>query len=347
MKAQASAIASTANPTLELGLQYRLRRRAEAGGGMGELEAIALRLGMVQGTLKPRFRQPQLVVFAADHGLAVEGLEAPGARTTAEQISHLLADRLPLAVLARANGLELKVLDCGVSQAVAPHPRLICNKVAHGSRSARLGPALSADQAQAALRIGMDLADSLPGNALLCAGLGAGGLESAAMVIAHLGGLDVRPLVTSGPGMNQDQLARLMVLLHTALDRHRALSNPIDVLAALGGFDIAAMVGAILVASSRRHLVVVDGMPAYAARLVATRIAPDVRPYCICCHSHAHQGLQQVRALLESGPMLELGLDSIDGTGAALAWPLIASAAALLSDVVHGDGQAAQAAAPL
>ena len=156
----------------------------------------------------------------------------------------------------------------------------------------------------------------LPGNALLCAGMGAGGLECAAMVIAHLFALDVRALVTSGPGMKQDHLSRLMVLLHTAMDRHRLLSNPIDVLAALGGHDIAAMVGAILVASSRRHLVVVDGMPAYAAMLLATRIAPEVQAYCICCHSHGHQGLQQARALLDCGPMLEL----VPGDALARLW---------------------------
>lgn len=337
MNVQTSPIASTANPMLELGLQHNLRRRAEAAGSLGELEALALRLGMIQGTLKPRFQSPQLVVFAADHGLAVENVVAGQEQSTAECVERLLNTRLPLAVFARLQQIDLTVVDCGIAQAMPTHPHLHARKVAHGSRSARLGAAMSVEQAHAGIRAGMEVADGLPGNVLLCAGLGAGGLESAALVMSRLTGTDVRELVTSGSGMNHDQLARLMVVLHTALDRHQHLSQPIDVLAALGGHDMAAMVGAILVAASRRHLIVLDGMPAYAAYLVATQLVPEVKAYGICCHSHGHQGLQRARGLLEASPMLELGLDCIDGTGAVLAWPLFESAAALLSEVADSD----------
>jgi nicotinate-nucleotide--dimethylbenzimidazole phosphoribosyltransferase len=343
---QNSPISSTANPMLELGLQHNLRRRAEVAGSLGELEALALRLGMIQGTLKPRFDAPQLIVFAADHGLAVEGVVSEHGQSTASAAQDLLAGRLPLAVFARIQQIGLTVVDCGIAEAMPVHPRLQARKIAHGSRSSRLGPAMSAEQAHAGIRAGMEVADSLPGNALLCAGLGAGGLESAALVIARLTGTDVRELVTSGTTMRQDQLARLMVVLHTALDRHQQHSQPIEVLAALGGHDIAAMVGAILVAASRRRLVVLDGLPAYAALLVASQLVPEVKAYGICCHSHAHAGLQRARQLLDASPMLELGLDSIDGTGAVLAWPLIESAAALLSEVGESPRVEASPGAP-
>lgn len=337
MTVHRSPIPSTANPMLELGLQFKLRRRAEVAGSLGELVAIALRLGMVQGTLKPSFHSPQLVVFAADHGLAVEGVVAQQGQSTADSVAKLLSARLPLAVFARLHGIALSVVDCGVAETVAAHPRLHARKIAHGSRSARIGAAMSAEQVHAGIRAGMEIADGLPGNVLMCAGLGAGGLESAALVLSRLTGADVRDLVTSGTSMNQGQLARLMVVLHTALDRHQHLSNPIEVLAALGGHDMAAMVGAILVATSRRHLVVLDGMPACAAFLVAAQVAPEVKAYGVFCHSHNHDGLQRAHALLEAAPMLELGLESIDGTGAALAWPLLQSAAALLTDVAEGE----------
>lgn len=318
---------------LELGLQHNLRRRAEVAGGLGELEALALRLGMIQGSLKPRFHAPQLLLFAADHGLAVEGVVSDPGPPTAERARRLLAGHWPLAVFARLQQIELHVVDCGIAQAMAPHARLHGCKVAHGSRSSRLGAAMSLEQAHAGIRAGMDLAANLPGNVRLCAGLGVGGLESAALVIAQLTGTDVRELVTAGEGMHQDQLARLMIVLHTALDRHQRCHQAVEVLAALGGHDMAAMVGCILVAASQRHLIVLDGMPAYAAYLVATRLVPEVKDYGICCHSHGHDGLQRACQLLEASPMLELGLESIDGTGAVLAWPLFESAAALLSDV--------------
>lgn len=337
MTVQRSPIPSTANPMLELGLQYKLRRRAEASGSLGELEAIALRLGMLQGTLRPRFHTPQLVVFAADHGLAVEGVATRQDGSTADSVAKLLSARLPLAVFARIQGIALTVVDCGVSKTVSPHPRLLSRKIAHGSRSSRIGAAMSLEQAHAGIRVGMELADALAGNVLMCAGLGDGGLESAALVIARLTHTDVRELVDAGDHMNQDRLARSMVVLHTALDRHQHVTNPIEILAALGGHDMAAMVGAILVAASRRHLIVLDGMPAYAAWLVAAQLASEIKAYGMCCHSHGHKGLQHAQALLDAGPLLELGLESIDGTGAALAWPLLQSAAALLTEVAEGE----------
>lgn len=338
---QRSAIRSTANPVLELGLQFKLRRRAEAAGGLGELEALALRLGMIQGCMKPRFHEPQLVVFAADHGLAVEGVVLDQAWSTANAVERLLGMRLPVSVFAELHGLALSVVDCGIAEPLPAtldgHPRLRHHKAAHGSRSARLGPAMSLQQANAGVQAGMQLARDLPGNALLCAGLGAGGLESAALVMARIAPCDVRELVDMGPGMSHERLSRLMVVLHTALDRHQSASTPMDVLAALGGHDIAAMVGAILVAAGQRRLIVLDGLPAYAAYHIALKMAPEVRDFAVCTHSHPHGGLQRARALLNAPPMLEMGLNSIDGTGATLAWPLILSAAALLSDVVDGD----------
>lgn len=334
-------IRSTANPVLELGLQFKLRRRAELAGGLGELKALALRLGMVQGLMKPRFDSPQLLLFAADHGLAVEGVVLDQALSTATAVARVLDRRVPLPVFADLHGLHLTVVDCGIAEALpaalAAHPRLLHRKAAHGSRSSRLSPAMSLAQAHAGVQNGMRLVRELPGNALLCAGLGAGGLESAALMIARLTHTDVRDLVDMGPGMSDERLSRLMVVLHTALDRHQQAQAPMDILAALGGHDIAAMAGAILVAAGQRRLIVLDGLPACAAYLLARSFAPEVRDFAVCTHSHPHAGLQRARALMQAPPMLELGLNCMDGTGATLAWPLILSAAALLTEVVEDE----------
>ncbi|MFG5411456.1 nicotinate-nucleotide--dimethylbenzimidazole phosphoribosyltransferase, partial [Piscinibacter sakaiensis] len=232
---------------------------------------------------------------------------------------QLLGGRLPLSAFAHQAGIGLSVVDCGVAEAVTPHARLVARKIAHGSRSVRLGPAMSVAQAHAGIRAGMELAEALPGNVLMCAGLGAGGFESGALVIARLAATDLRPLVQGGDASPADRVARLMVVLQTALERHRAATHPVEVLAALGGHEMSLMVGAMLVAASRRHLVVLDGMAACAAFHVATRLAPETRPYGLFCHSHGHPGLQRAQALLDGGPMLELGLNSQDGTGAVLA----------------------------
>ena len=332
-----SLIASTANPLLEQALRVQLQQHAYLQGGLGELEAVAVRLGLLQHSLKPRFRAPQLVIFAADHGLVVDGIQPAAGRQTNDMVHQVLACQQPVTVFARQQGLALSVVDCGVANSMAPHERLIPRKIAHGTRNARLGLAMRLEQAHAAFRAGMEIGDSLPGNLMACAGLGVGSLESAALVLGRLSNTPVRELISSGPDMNAELLAQLMILVQGAQGRHRQVSDAVEVLAALGGFEIAMMAGAMLVAASKRHLIMVDGMAACAALMVASRIAESVVDYCVFCRSQQHQGLDRALALFQASALLELGLDTLDGTGACLSWPLVASSAALLADLVDDD----------
>jgi nicotinate-nucleotide--dimethylbenzimidazole phosphoribosyltransferase len=337
MSVNRSLIAPTANPTLEKALRDKLKRRSETTGLLGELEPLAVRLGLVQNSLKPRFRAPQLVMFAADHGLAVDRIGEPGRLSTANLLHGLLTSQLPVSVFARIQGLEMSVVDCGVAEAVAPHPRLLARKIAHGTRNSRVTAAMSLDQAHAAVRAGMEIGDALPGNAMVCAGMGVGSNETAALVLSRLSGVSVRELVTSGPTMKEEDLGHLQAVLQGAQSRHKDVIDPVEVLAAFGGFEIAVMVGAMLVAGSKRHLFIVDGIPACAALMVASRIAPSVTDYCLYCRSHSHQGLDIALSLFRASAMLELGMESLDGTGSTLAWPLVRSAAALLTEVAEGE----------
>jgi nicotinate-nucleotide--dimethylbenzimidazole phosphoribosyltransferase len=337
MSVNRSLISPTSNPLLEQALRQKLARRAEMTGGLGELEALAVRLGLIQNTLKPRFRTPQIAIFAADHGLAVEGLTAPGHQSTALLAHQLLTSQLPVAVFARIQGLELSVVDCGISDSVNPHARLLARKIAHGTRNARVTAAMSLDQAHAAIRAGMEIADSLVGNAVACAGIGVGARESAALVLARLSGANLTDLLISGPDMEEAHLSHLLAVLQGAQARHKDVTDPVEVLAAFGGFEMAMMVGVMLVAGSKRHLIVVDGMPACAALMVAARIAPAVTDYCVYCRSNSHQGLDQSLSLFHASALLELGMESTDGTGSTLAWPLVRSAAALLTEVAEGE----------
>lgn len=347
MSVNRSLITPTANPLLEQALRDKLLRRSETTGSLGELEPLAIRLGLIQNTLKPRFRTPQLVLFASDHGLAVDGIGRPGRSSTAKLVGNLLSSHLPVAVFARIQGLELSVVDCGVAEPVAPHARLLARKIAHGTRSARATAAMSLDQAHAAIRAGMEIADSLPGNVIACAGIGVGANESAALVLSRLADANLRDLLVSGPTMSAEDLQHLLNVLQGAQTRHKDASDPVEVLAAFGGFEMAMMVGVMLVAGSKRHLVVTDGMPACAALMVASRIAPAVTDYCVYCRSHNHQGLDRALSLFQASALLELGMESTDGTGATLAWPLIRSAAALLTEVAEGEDAGPSRPAPM
>jgi nicotinate-nucleotide--dimethylbenzimidazole phosphoribosyltransferase len=337
MPVSRSLIAPTSNPALERALSEKLQRRGETGGSLGQLELLALRLGLMQNTLKPRFHEPQMLVFAADHGIAVDGIVAPARHGTHDQVHQFLSGQLPAAVFARIQNIALTVVDAGVAEDIPAHDRLMMRKIAHGTRNARLTGAMTLEQAHAAMRAGMEIGDGLRGNLLICSGIGVGAHLSAALVLSRLADVSVRDLLVSGPQMRHDRLAHLLGIAQGAQGRHRELTEPIEILAAFGGFEVAMMVGVMLVAASKRHLLMIDGMAACAALLLASRIATPVTDYCVFCRSHSHRGLDNALHLFRASALLELGMESSDGTGATLAWPLVNSAAALLTEVADGE----------
>ncbi|MBC7941849.1 MAG: nicotinate-nucleotide--dimethylbenzimidazole phosphoribosyltransferase [Chitinophagaceae bacterium] len=341
-----SLVTPSTNPLLERALREKLQRRNEVGGSLGELEPLAIRLGLMQNTLKPRFHDPQLLVFAADHGLAVDDVEGSQGRRTDETVHMLLTNQLPLTVFARAQQLDVTVVDCGMAENMAAHERLLMRKIAHATRNTRATAAMSLPQAHAGMRAGMEIGDKLKGNVTVLAGVGVGSHESAALVLSRLTDSPVRDLVVDGPQMDNDRLAHLMVVLQGAQGRHRAVVEPIEVLAAFGGFEVAVMVGVMLMAASKRHLLMIDGLPACAALMLAARIAQPVTDYCVFCRSHSHRGLDQALNLFRASALLELGMASTDGTGATLAWPLVKSAAALLTEVADGEDPGPSRPAP-
>lgn len=337
MSASRSLVTPTSSPLLEKALRDKLQRRNEAGGSLGELEPLAIRLGLMQNTLKPVLHAPQLLVFAADHGLAVDGITEPQSRATHETVHAVLYNQLPLTVFARSQQIDVTVVDCGMAHSLAPHDRLMMRKIAHGTRNARASAAMSLEQAHAGMRAGMEIGDKLKGNVTVLAGVGVGSHESAALVLARLTDSAVRDLVITGAHMDAAYLSRLLTVLQAAQARHRDVVEPIEVLAAFGGFEVAVMVGVILMATSKRHLLMIDGMPACAALMLAARIAQPVTDYCVFCRSHSHRGLDQALNLFRASALLELGMESTDGTGATLAWPMVRSAAALLTEVADGE----------
>lgn len=335
--ASRSLIAPTGNPLLERALRDKLGRRSADVGSLGELEPLALRLGLMQNSLKPKLRDPQLMIFACDHGLAVDGIHIKPGHGTADDVHRVLTGQMPVSVLARIQGITLSVVDAGVADRVAPHDRFLVRKIAHGTRNTRVGPAMSVEQAHAAIRAGMEIGMSLPGNVVACAGLGVGGHVSAALVLSRLGDVPVRDLLVSGASMDAGELNRALGVAQTAQARHRELADPVEVLAAFGGFEMAMMAGVMLAAAQSRTLVMVDGMAACAALMVASKISSAVTDYCVFCRSQQHEGLDRAMGLFGASALLELGMNTMDGSGAALSWPLVRTAASLLTEVAEGE----------
>ena len=350
------------DPALTAELRHRIGRKTVPQGALGRVAWLAERLGAILGSTEPRLRAPQLVVFAADHGIAARGVSAYPSDVTWQMVGNFLAGGAAASVLARQHGIALTVVDCGVRhdfdhpaagplprQGVAPSggsaaceaaqrggqvaPGLLIRKIAPGTQDCSTGPAMSAAQCAQALANGVELVKALPGNALLLGEMGIGNTSAASLLTARLGGLDVAEVTGAGTGLDAEGIARKTAVLREALVANAGATEPLAALAALGGFEIATMVGSVLQAASERRVVVVDGFIASAAVLVASRIAPPVLQRCVFAHRSGERGHARMLQLLGAEPLVDLGLRVGEGSGAALAWPLLVSACAILNEM--------------
>ena len=318
---------------LEALLQARLDCQTKPPGALGQLERLAVQIGLLQQTDQPRLIDPQLLVFAADHGLAARGVSAYPSDVTWQMVENFLAGGAAVSVLARQHGLALNVIDAGVRHEFAPRAHLINRKIAPGTADSFDGPAMSAAQCAAALAAGREVVTSLAGNVVLLGEMGIGNTSAASMLMARLCGLPVAACVGRGTGLDDAGLARKVSVITAVLERHEAAREPLQALAAFGGFEIAMLAGAALQAAAERRLVVVDGFITTAAILVATRLEPAVLDACVFAHRSADAGHGALLAHWGATPLLDLGLRLGEGSGAALAWPLIDSAVRLLAEM--------------
>ncbi|MEW6693451.1 Nicotinate-nucleotide--dimethylbenzimidazole phosphoribosyltransferase [Tepidimonas thermarum] len=314
-------------------LQALLDDKTKPQGSLGRLESLALRIGLILGDEAPQLRDPQLVVFAGDHGLAARGVSAYPSEVTWQMVENFLAGGAAVSVLARQHGLALTVVDCGVRHAFAPRPGLVDAKVGWGTADSSVEPAMTPAQCAAALEHGMAVVRARPGNALLLGEMGIGNTSAAALLMSRLTGLDIADCTGAGTGLDAAGVARKVAVLRQVLERHAAALAPLDALAALGGFEIAAMTGAVLQAAAERRVIVVDGFITTAAVLVAARLRPHVLQRCVFAHRSGERGHALLLAHLRAEPLLDLGLRLGEGSGAALAWPLLVSACAILREM--------------
>lgn len=318
-------------------LQHKIDHKTKPLGSLGRLESLALQLGLILGSEAPELQEPQMLVFAGDHGLAARGVSAYPSDVTWQMVENFLAGGACVSVLARQHGIALSVVDCGVRHDFAPRPGLLQCKVAPGTADSAAGPAMTAAQCQQALVNGMEIVKGLPGNALLLGEMGIGNTSAASLLLSRLAGLDIDDCTGAGTGLDSAAIARKVTVLREVLLKHPDVQAPLDVLAALGGFEIATMVGAVLQAAAQRRVIVVDGFIASSAVLVASRLAPKVLQRCVFAHRSGERGhalmLAQLGASAAAQPLLDFGLRLGEGSGAALAWPLLTSACVMLRDM--------------
>ena len=321
------------NPTLATRLQQRIDSKTKPLGSLGQLEPLALRLGLILGSEAPVLHAPQMLVCAGDHGLAARGVSAYPGDVTWQMVENFLAGGAAVSVLARQHALALTVVDCGVRHDFAPRPGLLVRKIAPGTQDASAGPAMSAAQCAQALANGAEVVCGLPGNALLLGEMGIGNTSAASLLLARLAGVDLAECTGAGTGLDEAGIARKRAVLQQALEVNARAVEPLDALAALGGFEIATLAGAALQAAAERRVIVVDGFITSAAVLVASRLQPLVLQRCVFAHRSGERGHAAMLRAMQAQPLLDLGLRLGEGSGAALAWPLLVSACAVLREM--------------
>ena len=320
-------------------LQFLIDHKTKPLGALGRLEELMLRLGLILGSEAPALHAPQMLVCAADHGLVARGVSAYPSDVTWQMVENFLAGGAAVSVLARQHGLALTVADCGVARAIpardtAPGaPRLVSRRIAAGTQDASVGPAMTREQCAQALANGMAMVRDMPGNVLLLGEMGIGNTSVASLLLARLGGVPLADCVGAGTGLDAAGIARKRAVLQQALDANATATEPLAALAALGGFEVATLTGAVLQAAAERRVIVVDGFITCAAVLVAMRLAPAVLQRCVFAHRSGERGHGHMLQALQAQPLLDLGLRLGEGSGAALAWPLLESACRVLREM--------------
>lgn len=314
--------------------QELLDEKTKPRGSLGRLEEIACRVAAMRGEAVPAPPVKAIVVMAADHGVAAEGVSAYPQAVTRQMVLNFLAGGAAINVLAGLAGARLVVVDMGVAGALPVSAGLRVHRLGAGTANLAAGPAMSRDQATAGLEAGIAIAGELAssGTTLLGIGdMGIGNTTAAAALATVLTAAPAEAVTGSGTGVSAEVRRRKVAVVRRAIEVNRPdPGDPLDVLAKLGGFEIAGLAGVVLGAAAQRVPVMVDGLIAAAAALVAARLAPRSAGFLLASHRSVEPGHGPVLASLGLEPLLDLGLRLGEGTGAALAMHLVDAALGVL-----------------
>ncbi len=326
-------------------LQTLLNNKTKPPGSLGKLESLALQIGLIQQSPTPVAAPAMLLLFAADHGVYAEGIAPYPQEVTAQMVSNICAGGAASSVLARQHQINLAVTDVGVAAKLDANAMLIDAKVAFGSHNLAREPAMQADELQAAMAAGGNAVKARAAEArvVLIGEMGIGNTTAAAALSCVL--LGALPVALTGPGTGLDAagIAHKAAVIHAAMLLHgyppgttfanASKEDVLTLIGALGGLEIAAMVGAYLQCAAMRKVILVDGMIATAALGCAVLLEPTLLEFCVFSHQSsepAHAGLLR---LLGAAPLLDLQLRLGEGTGALCAYPLLQSACAIINEM--------------
>jgi nicotinate-nucleotide--dimethylbenzimidazole phosphoribosyltransferase len=318
-------------------IQSHLDNLTKPQGSLGKLEAIAMQYCLITQTTKPFFGKKKIFTFAADHGVTAEGVSAFPKAVTPQMVKNMLSGGAAINVLSRHAGADVCVIDIGVDEEFNGISGLLNRKIGRGTENFTQGPAMSEDNAVKALLIGIELAQQAAQEGVTLIGtgdMGIGNTTSSSALLAALLPCNVEQITGKGTGVNSDGLLKKIAVIKKALEVNKKhLANPLSALAALGGYEIAGICGLIIGAALRRIPVVVDGFISSASALVACRMCERIKDYLYFSHCSDEKGHKTFFILFGATPVLDLNMRLGEGTGAALAMPIIEASIKLYNEM--------------
>ncbi len=305
-------------------------------GALGLLEKIALKVGLVQQNFHLELRNPHLIVFAGDHGIAQSGVSAYPAEVTPQMVFNFLQNGAAINVFCNQNEIELTIVDAGVNYDFEDYSVLKNCKVAKSTKNFLYEPAMRLEELEKCFDYSKTIVNEIAQNGTNIIGFGEMGIantSSASMLVHYLTDLSLEQCVGRGTGLNDEQLQNKINILNQAKNTHGTISDPKQILATFGGFEVAQMTGAMLAAYEHNMLLMIDGYIASAAILVASKLNPEILNNAIFCHQSDESGHQYLLNYFEEEPILKINLRVGEGTGCALAYPIIKSAVNFYNDM--------------
>jgi len=319
-----------------LAAQQRLDSLTKPPGSLGKLEELAVKLAGIQGAILPKVDNKHHVIMAGDHGVVAEGVSAFPQQVTAQMVDNFLNGGAAINVLAQQVGAEMTIVDIGVAEELEG-PNLVVNKVKAGTDNLAEGPAMSRREAVESIEVGIEVSQKLidQGANLIGTGeMGIGNTTASSAILAAVTDLSIDKLVGHGTGIDQQGLEKKKQVIQQSLRVNQPQDDDgIDILAKVGGLEIAGLVGVILGAAANRVPVIVDGLISGAAALVAKQIEAQVTDYLLPSHKSVEPGHIEIYKLLDLEPLLDLEMRLGEGTGAILAMNLVEAATKIISDM--------------
>ena len=337
------------DPARKAAIQAHLDDLTKPQGSLGRLETLGLQLAWISGSIRPQDPEAFVLTFAGDHGLARQGVSAFPAEVTPQMVGNIAAGGAAVCALCRTNRIHHRVIDVGVA-VPCPFPGVSQRNVVRGTADATQGPAMTRAQAEASLGAGMEEVAQLPDLPFALLGLGEMGIANsavAALLVSVFTGMDPALAVGPGTGVQGEALRHKLEVIRQVLALHHPdPADPLGVLAAVGGAEFGAMAGAMLAGAARGWAVIVDGYIAGAAALVALALEPRLKDFLVWSHRSAEPGARRLLEAVGMEPVLDLNLRLGEGTGAALAVPILRGACAVMREMATFSSAGVATAAP-